>query len=155
MATVKVNGVAYDFKNLEVSFVGYDGQQFGINAALEELSYSFSVDDEKFYGGSRVPQLRTEGQIEYEAACKMAQYWRTYIIRKAQQLKIPLIKLRLNLAVSYVAEGEEVVTDTLTDVKIHGLDQDHSNGAEHLMADFTLDPMNIYYQGMDVTGQKL
>jgi hypothetical protein len=155
MATVKVNGVAYDFKNLEVAFVGADGQQFGINTALEEISYSFSIEREKFYGGARIPILRTEGQAEFEAACSMARFWWTFIVKKARELGIPIAGLRLNLAVSYVTSGEEVLTDTLSDVAIAGLDQDHSNGAEHLMAGMELDPMNIYYQGVDVFGNKL
>ena len=155
MATVKVNGVAYDFKNLEVSFVGRDGSQIGINTALEEISYSISIDDEKFWGGSRLPQLRTEGQADFEASCTMARHWWTFLRRKARDLGFSLNSLRLNLAVSYVAEGEEVVTDTLTDVKLKGLEQDHSNGTEHLMAAVTLDPMNIYFQGEDWYGTKL
>jgi len=155
MATVKCNGVAYDFKNLEVSFATVAGQQFGINSALDELSYSISIENEQFYGGHRLPQIRTEGQAEFEASCTMAVYWWTYIRRRARVLGIPLGSLELNLAVSYVTRDEEILTDTLFRTKLLGLENDHSNGPENLMVTVPLQPMNIYYQGEDWFGNRL
>lgn len=154
MATVKVDKVAYDFKNLEVALVA-GGKSFGIIDGLEEIEYQCNIEREKFYGPSRLPVIRTEGQADFEASITMARYWWQYIVRRTLELGLTLAGLEMALSVSYVKPGQPIATDTLWKAALSEITNSHTNGPEHLMVPCPIDIMNIYYQGVDVFGNRL
>lgn len=159
--TVKVDEVSYDFKNLQVAISGGSKLQgvrstpFGIVTGLQEIEYSTTINQEKFYGTQRTPKLRTEGEAEFSASITMHRYWFNYIISKAKEIKLPLAYLEMTLSVSYVVKGKGIVTDTLKEARFQEIGNSHTNGPAHLMVAMPLDVMDIFYSGVNVFGDKL
>jgi hypothetical protein len=153
-ATVKVNAVPYDFKSLQVT-INANGEDFGILRGIDEIEYQVTINREKFYGGHRVPILRTDGEAEHEGSLTMHRAWYNFIVRKAKELGIGLAMLKMTIAVTYEDPTGDTFTDTLTDVAIGEIGNSHSNGPEHLMVTIPLDIMNVYYDGVDVFGDRL
>lgn len=154
MATAKVNQVPYDFQSMEVELVS-NGESFGIIEGLEEIEYTCTINREKMYGRSRNPVKRTDGVAEYAASMTIHRDWWHYLVAKSKELGIPLGLLEMTLGVSYFAEGAELVTDTVTGVKLAEIGNSYARGPEGLLVPVPLDIMNVYYSGVDVFGNTL
>jgi hypothetical protein len=154
MPTVQHNNVAYDFKSLEIEFVA-NGTSFGILEGIDEFDYSGTINRVKFYGRSRNPLTRTEGEAEYDASITLDRDWWHFMRAKAQQMGIPLADLEIVIAFTYYAKDQELHTDTITGVQIKEIGNSGKNGPDQQMVKIPLDVMNIYFDGEDVFGNKL
>lgn len=158
MATVLVNQVPHDFASMEVDVIGVNpggpSRSFGILTALDEIEYTTTINREKIYGTSRLPILRTLGDAEFDGSITMHRHWWDYIVAQSVEMGIPLIELRLVLGVSYFSSGI-VTTDTLTDIAIAEISNSASRGPEPLMVGVPIDPMNIFFNGVDLLGNRL
>jgi hypothetical protein len=153
-ATVKVNAVPYDFKSMQIT-INANGEDFGILRGIDELEYTATINREKFYGGHRVPILRTDGEAEHEGSLTMQRSWFNFIVRKARELGVGLAMLDMTIAVTYESPDGETFTDTLVGVRLGEIGNSHSNGPEHLMVTIPLDIMDVYYEGTNVFGDRL
>jgi hypothetical protein len=153
--SVIVNQVPYDFYSLELEVAIDGGESFGIIDGFEELEYTVTINREKMYGRSRLPRKRTDGDAEFEASLTLHQDAWHFIRKKLKESGIPIARAKFNITVSYFAEDEELVSDTLTEVAIAELGSSHSRGPEGLTKSMPIDPMNIYFDGEDVFGGKL
>lgn len=151
---VTVDKVSFDFKSMEVEIVGY-GVSFGICKGVETVEYNCSIERTKGYGASRDPELRTDGQADYDGSISMYRYWWHYLVAKSRELGIPLGILELLIPVSYFTKDNVVVTDTIAGAKLAGINAALSEGTDLAMVEVPLDIMTIYYQGVNVWGDTL
>lgn len=160
MATAKLNLVPYDFQSLEVDIgvqgvKGRAGTNFGILTGLDEIEYTTTINREKIYGTSRLPILRTMGDVEFDGSLTMHKYWWDFIVDQCRALNLPLIKLEMAIAVSYFAEDQQLKTDTIIGAALAEIGNSGSKGPDSLMVNNSLDIMNIFYNGVDLLGNRL
>lgn len=155
-ASVVVNKVGYDFASLEVH-VAAGTESFGILEDMGELEYNTTINRETFYGTGRIPRVRTAGRAEYEASVTMARYWFNYLIQKAKALGVAPAMLSMVWVISYTdpTNSVDVFSDTLTGLALKEIQNSHSAGEENLMVTVPLDPLGIYYDGVDCFGNTL
>lgn len=100
--------------------------------------------------------MRTSGIAEYEASATVARYWWHYMVAKAKELGVPLAMLSMAWVISYVDPAtNEVFSDTLTGLALKEIQNSHSQGEENLLVTLPLDPLGIYYDGVDCFGNTL
>lgn len=165
MAEVKINNVSYDAKNTALNIVmkgiTKDGQpvaakKLQIVKGWEELEYTTTINREKFYGADRLPASRTEGQAEFAASITLNRDTANYLIKTAQSMSIPLAFVEMSVGVTYSKAGIDPVTDTLAGIALQEIGATLSNGdAAPTLITLPLDPMNIFYSGVDVYGNSL
>ncbi len=159
-----VNKVAYDFMNGEVSIDLVTAQgtstknlrPLPILEGVEEVNYTTTIEREKMYGSSRLPVARTDGSADFEASITMLAYWWRYLVDVANELGIGLANIELNVTYSLFKDANiPIHTDTLYRCKIKSPEMAFKRGPENLMVPVSLDPMNIFYDGFDIFGNKL
>lgn len=152
---IEINKVAYDFYNLQVE-ISQSGQTFGVvGPGCEGADYNWKLNDEVMYGGSRLPVDETDGDVTFDGKFKFNRYWFNFLVAQAAELQIGLVQLRLNLALSYSKGNSPIVTDTLTEVRILGGDHSNQRGPTPLVVELPMRPRNIFYNGVDVFGNRL
>lgn len=154
MGSVSVNEVPYDFYSMEVEVAAQE-DSFGIIKGIEEIEYVVTFNREKLRGGSRKPIMRTDGDVDYEASITFLKSWFDFICDKSRELEIPLADLELLFNFSYAHKGEVLHTDTLTGAKLGEISNSHSRSPDGLMVTVPLDIMDIFYDGVNVFGEKL
>src|SRR3954470_16041389 len=161
MGSVLVNTVPFDFQSFESELIvgGAANDTYGIISGLEKFDWSIAINRTKFYGRSRLPIGITEGDADLDGSISVGRFWFHYWIAKSQELGIALadLELVLNLTASGKLPGDEldIHTTTLTGVKIKGLKESGQHGPDQQMIDIPLDVMNIYFDGVDIFGNKL
>lgn len=152
---VIINQVAMDYANITID-LGVAGESFGIvGAGCHSMNYSWSVEREKMYGGSRLPVDRTEGEGDFDGSMTFHRYWYDFIVKRAAELGLGIAQIEMTLGVSYAKGSLPIVTDTLTGVAFAGGDHANERGPEVLKVECGLDIMNIYYDGIDIFGGRL
>lgn len=166
----KLHKVAYDFANAEaqIAVVKMQGDkliyltQLPIIDGIEEINYTPSIEREKMYGVSRNPVARTDGIADYEASITMQLYWWRYLIDVCADLGLGLAQIELNIHYTVfkdlppIVSGAEmpVYWDLLYRCAIKSPESAYKRGPETLMTTVSLDPMNIYYNGLDMFGRE-
>ncbi len=160
----QVYKVAYDFSNAEVAIdiVQMQGTnlvvlaQLPIAEGIEEVNYTPSIEREKMYGASRNPVDRTEGTADYEASITMLQYWWFYIRDVLKELGVGMFNAEFNIHYTLFKGGNVPLhTDLLYRCAIKSPEHAFKRGPENLMVPVELDPMNIYYDGVDGFGNPI
>lgn len=152
---VEINKVAYDFYNLQLEIVA-TGRTLGIvGAGLEEISYSWKVSREKMRGGSRLPVDRTDGDGDFEGKIKVNRFWWNFFVDTAAELNIGIANLEMNFGLSYSKGNSKIITDTIVGVKLAGGDHNNARGPAVLGVENALDIMNVYYNGVDIFGNRI
>lgn len=147
--SVVVDQTPYDFQSLEIEFVA-NGQSLGIIDGIDKIEYSSKVNRTKFYGRGRLPVNRTEGDAEFEASISLTRYWLNFMLAiAANDLNVGWAQMEVVLGVSYYVPNKDIVTDTLTGVRLAELKTSMQHGPEQAMVDVPLDVMNIYMNGAD------
>lgn len=162
----QIFNVAYDFSHAEVGIdlVGMLGTQqvllrsLPIADGVEEVNYKPTIERAKMYGSSRQPLDRTGGHADYEASLTMLMYWWRYLIDTANELGIGLADVELNI--SYLlfrdrGSKSPLHLDLLYRCAIKSPESAFKRGPDNLMVQIALDPMNIYYDGVDMFGQRI
>ncbi len=163
MATsIVVDDVPYDFYSLQVSMLLGGGPRstvgpgiIGVIKGIEDIEYSSKIQRTKLYGSSRVPRIRTDGDVEPEGSMTL---WRSHfqaIAKFAKAANVPLGKLHTTIAITYVADGYPPYTDTLWDVMLAEIGNSAQRGPDAVMVKVPLDMLNIFYDGVDVFGNRL
>lgn len=159
MASVLVNQVPYDFQSLEFEVIarGASGQaiSFGIVTGLEEIEYTASFNREKIYGTSRIPQLRTLGDVEFDGSMTLQRYWFDYIMDQVRSIGVPIGQLEMTMALSYFREFAEIRTDTLVGAAFAEIGNSASRGPDPVTVSLPLDLMNIFWDGEDALGNRI
>lgn len=164
--TAKVNNVAYDFSHGEVGIdiVQMVGSQLVLVRSLpiadgvEEVNYKPTIERAKMYGSSRKPLDRTEGTVDFEASITMQMYWWRYIIDVANEVGIGIANLELNISyMLYRDRGQNspLHLDILYRTAIKSPEAAFKRGPDTLMVPVALDPMNIYFDGVDMYGETI
>jgi hypothetical protein len=153
---MEINKIAYDFATIQVE-IAASGQSFGIvEAGCESIEYSWKLAREDMYGGSRLPEDYTEGEASFEGKIKFQRYWWQYMADMAADLGIGLANLEMTFALTYSkTRTSRIFTDTLSRVTLIGADHGGERGASLLMVENPLHLMNIYYNGVDVFGNRI
>lgn len=155
---------AYDFASAECSIdvVEMQGTQLVVLASLpiadgiEEVNYTPSIEREKGYGSNRQPQVRTDGQADYEASVTMLLYWWRYLIDVANDLQRGLANIELNIGYNLFKGGNVPLhQDVIWRATIKSPESAFKRGPENLMVPVSLDPMNIFYDGVDMFGNPI
>lgn len=147
-----INKVAYDYANIEAD-ISFEGKSLGIpKEAIEDISYSWTLNDEVMHGGSRLPVDRTEGEVEFEGSITFHRFGWNHLVATAGELGVGIANLELTIAVSYARGSNPVITDTLVRVRIKGGDHGNERGPDPTQVECDIHPMNIYYDGIDVLG---
>lgn len=156
--------VAYDFSHATASIDLVTPEGTGIRSlrqlpameGIEEINYSTTIEREKMYGSSRIPLARTDGSADFEASITMQAYWWRYIIDVANELKIGLGNIELNIGYSLFKDSAVPIhVDLLYRCAIKSPESAFKRGNENLMVPVSLDPMNIFYDGVDIFGNPL
>jgi hypothetical protein len=159
-----IHKVAYDFSHAEaaIDIVEVQGtslvvlRSLPIADGIEEINYTPSVEREKAYGSNRNPQMRTDGQADYEASVTMLMYWWRYLIDVANELGKGLFNIELNIGYNLFKGGNVPLhQDTIWRCAIKSPESAFKRGPENLMVPIALDPMNIYYDGLDGYGKPI
>ena len=152
---IEINKVAYDFYNIQLE-IAATGQSLGIvGPGCESISYNWKVGREKMRGGSRLPVDRTDGDADFEGKIKLNRFWWNYMVKTAAELQIGIANLEMNFGITYSKGSAASMSDTITGVKLAGGDHNHDRGPSVLMVELPLDIMNIYYDGVDVFGNRI
>jgi hypothetical protein len=160
----KIYNVAYDFTNIEVNIdlVEKAGteiqliQTMPILEGIEEVNYKPTIERAKIYGSLRNPIDRTNGVLDYDASLTMQFYWWRYIISVANEHSVGLANIELNVAVTYFKDSQvPLFQDLLYRCAIKSPEAAFKRGADGLMQQVALDPMNVYYDGFDMLGKSI
>lgn len=160
----KIYNVAYDFSNIEVGIdlVQRVGNDLVVLATLpiaegvEEINYKPTVERAKIYGSLRNPIDRTGGIIDYEASLTMLLYWWRYIIDVCHEIGIGLANVELNCSVLYYKDSAVPLhEDLIYRAAIKSPEAAFKKGPDGLMQQIGLDPLNLYYDGVDMLGKTL
>lgn len=155
--------VAYDFSHAEVGIdvVAMLGTQLVLLQSLpivdgvEEVNYKPTIERAKMYGSSRQPLDRTGGHADYDASITMQMYWWRYLIDVANDMRIGLADLELNISYMIYRErgnNSPLHVDILYRTAIKSPEAAFKRGPDNLMVQVALDPMNIFYDGFDMFG---
>ncbi len=159
--SVLVNTVPFDFQSFETELIigGKANDTYGIISGIEKFDWSITVNRTKFYGRSRLPIGITEGDADFDGSISVARFWFHYMTAKANELGIGLadLELILNMTATGKLPGDELDlhTTTWTGCKIKNLKESGQHGPDNQMIDVPFDVMNIYFDGVDIFGNKL
>jgi hypothetical protein len=152
---ILINQVSYDHFGLKID-LGQGGVSFGlIDGGCVEISYSHSIEDEVMLGGDRLPVDETEGHAAFDGSITVERYWYHYLLERAKELGLGQAQLRLVLGLTYQKEPAAPVTDTLIGVRLLGAENSSSKGPDKQVVEMSMRPRNIFYNGIDVFGNKL
>jgi hypothetical protein len=162
MGSVLVNTVPFDFQSFESELIvgGAANDTYGIVSGLEKFDWSIAINRTKFYGRSRLPHRHHRGR----RGLRRLDLGRAVLVplhgspsRKSLASPWPTLELVLNLTASGKLPGDELDIHTIdvTGVKIKGLKESGQHGPDQQMIDIPLDVMNIYFDGVDIFGNKL
>lgn len=159
---VLIQQVPYDFQSIETEFFieGKSKDSLGLIDGLEEFDYSCTFNRTIFYGCGQLPIERTEGDAEFSARIQIHRYWFHYLTAKAEEFGIGLINLEMQLTFAYFGKHPHQAqakphVDTLTGVKLGAIESSGKHGSSPQMVSLPLDVMNIYWDGVDVTGHSI
>lgn len=150
-----INNVSYQYSNISIE-ISVPGSSFGVvGAGADSLTYSVSFDREVMRGGSRLPVARTDGEAEFEGSITFNRHWFDYLVAQCAEQGVGIGNLEMTIGVSYAHSTDVPVrTDTLTGVRFGGFDHSNDAGPDVLQVECELDIMNIYYDGVDVFGNR-
>jgi hypothetical protein len=152
---ILINQVSYDHFGLKID-LGQGGVSFGLlDGGCAEINYSHSIEDEVMLGGNRLPVDETEGHAAFDGSITLERYWFNFLVARAKALGMGLAQLRLVLGLTYQKEPAAPVTDTLIGVRLLGADNSSSKGPDKHVVEMSMRPRNIYYDGIDVFGNRL
>jgi hypothetical protein len=152
---IEINKVAFDYYNIQLE-IAATGQTLGIvGPGCESIAYNWKVGREKMRGGSRLPVDMTEGDADFEGKLKFNRFWWNYLVLTAGELGVGIANLEMNMGITYSKGNAQRITDTLIGVKLAGGDHSHDRGPSVLMVESALDVMNIFYNGVDIYGNRL
>lgn len=155
MAAVTINQVAYGYADIKIEITAL-GTSFGIlESGCQSISYNWSVERDDMYGGSRIPVDSTDGQAAFEASVTLNRHWVNYVIAQVAEMGIGLANLEMTIAVMYAKGDAPLTTDTLSRVRFIGFEHSHDQGPDVLEVECELHLMNIYYNGVDIFGNRL
>lgn len=165
MAEQVYKSVAYDGKNTQLSIVikgtTVDGKpvpqkSLAITKGWSNLEYTTTINREKYKGGNRIAEDRTEGDADHTASLTASRSTWQLIRKTAQSMKIPLAYIEMDMTIKVKKGQTDGGTDTLHRVALQeiGATLDNTSTAPTEMT-MPLDPMNIFYDGEDVFGEKL
>jgi len=138
MAGPIINGVAYDFANCEINI---NGDTF---VDVSKIDYSDPLEPGRQYGTHPQATSRSTGQLKPTASMTVAKATAVAIRAKLG----PGYKTkRFDIVVNYSAEGQDMITDTLTGVRIKDC-KASASGTDPLNEDFDLDPAAILMNGL-------
>jgi hypothetical protein len=158
MAELKRTSFDFAAKEVSIEFANPEAKRRLSTdpTAVESIEYSASNEREVRHGGSRLPQLRSDGQWSFSGSLTAYRYYFQYICEEAREAGVPLMRLELTIGVTFFDEGgQSLFTDTLTRVALDGIENSMSEGSELIMVTMPLNPFNIFFQGEDIEGNKL
>ncbi len=160
MATAVVNQVPLDFASIETEVIARGGQSLGLISGLDEFDYTATINRTEMYGAGRLPMSEpTEGDVEFDASITVLRFWFDWLVEQAGALGIPLAELTFTIAFNYyskTAGGQYVLkTDTLIGCRLKEIGNSGSRGSDPLMVSMPLRVGNIFFQGVDVFGNRL
>ncbi len=138
MAGPIINGVAYDFANVEVNV---NGDTF---VDVSKIDYSDPLEPGRQYGTHPQATSRSTGQLKPSASMTLAKATANAIRAKLGN-GYKLVKF--DVVVTYAAEGQDLITDSLKGVRIKD-DKSSASGTDPLNEDWDLDPMSILRNGL-------
>jgi hypothetical protein len=150
----------WDFANIQCAISGGSEAQ-GVKAQpfalpdFDEVTLKSTIERTKRWGPNRNPIQRSEGRADHEASIKLAGYYWIYFIKRATELGVPLAYLECTFSVSFAKKGQPLKTHTATRCALKEISLEASEGTENIVIDVPLDPMNIFWYGVDVFGVKL
>lgn len=132
MASAIVNNIPYDYADIEI-----DLGDLGIYKGITEINYSDSVDRDRFYGTSRLPQDETDGVYEAEGDVT---FHKSESIRFIKALGDRAATLGLtgymlvpfDVTVKFAHGANPVETEVLRGCKLGGSDSGYSQGPDKL-----------------------
>jgi hypothetical protein len=132
MASAVVNKIPYDYADIEI-----DLGDLGIYTGITEINYSDSVERERLYGTSRLPQDETDGVYEAEGDVTMHKSESIRFIKalgeRAAQLGLSgYYKVPFAVSVKFGHAAEAIETEVLENCKLQNTDSGHSQGPDKL-----------------------
>ncbi len=165
MATVQINGVAWDFQNIQVQLsiheqLGSDSRvlvnDVPITLAFKEINYDGKIETEDMMGSARLSQDTTDGVGAFEANFTLEKWGSDYLLGQIAQIDgHGWATVRLSLGIIYSKPGVDPVVDTIKLARILNPSNGHKAGKDPLSVQYTLKPFRIYYQGKDPFGGPL
>jgi hypothetical protein len=160
MPAVTLKKEEWDNANIQLSISG-GSKALGIRLApfaladWDELSLKTTIERSKRTGPNRNAVQRTEGRSDHEGSIKLPSYYWIYVIERATELGVPLAYLEMTLAVSFARKNRPLKTHTATGCALKEISLEVGDDVENISLDVPIDPMNIYWNGVDVWGSKL
>jgi hypothetical protein len=160
MPSVVVKKEEWDVANLQVALSG-GSKALGIRTApfaladFDELSLKTTFDRAKRFGPNRNAIQRTEGRSDHEGSIKLPAYYWVYVIERATELGVPLGYLEMTVAISFARKGRPLKTHTAVGCMLKEVALEAADGVDNISLDVPLDPMNIFWNGVDVWGNRL
>lgn len=127
--SIKVNGKAYDWADVDVKLPG-------LVVEMQEISYDDELEKEEVYGFGHKP--RGYGTGNYKSSGKMSMLRDDYdeFVRYCKARKKPLYGLVIpKIIVSYANEGDRTISDVLNRVTLTKVSHKAAQGDKSLKVD--------------------
>jgi hypothetical protein len=165
MASVQINGIPWDYQNIQTACGIYEKIGNNVRAlvtdvplgrALRSITYKDSLECDDMFGSSRQADDQTDGVGSYEAGFEIEKWGDQLLIASINQLGdgYGRATVRITLSMTFYKTGFDTWTDTISLARIISSDDSHKRGKDALMVQYSLKPHRVYKAGRDQFGEK-
>ncbi len=155
-----VNGFRPSYASIEVSFAIAGGIGNAPNFAIQSIDYGITRERKKTRGTAVKPLGKTRGTVDFKAKFKMLlQEFNLFIAQLGQadptgNNAYGDVYFQTTLQYSEQAAGL-LVTDTIVGCTIDAVEQSTSEGADDIVVECELNPLDILRNGQSISSQTL
>lgn len=143
-----VNGFAYSYASVELK-VTLPGGGLKIYKGVRSINYKAPTEVTKLWGSSTNPYAQTIGKQDYEAELEM---YLAESVDLQTNIGPGFTQIFFDVSVTYQTPGYLLFTDLIQSCRLLSPEQAITMGTtEGLVRKFTLNPMNIIYNGMSTS----
>lgn len=154
-----VNGFAPSWASIEFQPQIVGGNTLPVIFTIQSIDYEVSNDSKQVYGTNPNPLAVTRGQISNTGKCKMLLYEFNAFVQQLANAdptgNSAYGDLFFNITCQFSEAGGPIITDQLLGCRCYKITQSMAQGAEAIMVEIELRPLQILRNGLPMSSAVL